>query len=145
MTHYKREVVLLLIPFLYGLIVNSLMIFIHPLLSQLIFGVFWFWVGMIFAQLNINKIKSFLLGNTVWAFSFGLFIWQFIINDDAGRNLLIAGLSQHYISSFIWLGSKVYMLFDNVIHGTNIMLIAYISMFLIFFAGFVYATIRERL
>jgi len=58
MVHYKKEVVLLLIPFLYGLIVNSLMIFIHPLLSQLIFGVFWFWVGMIFAQLNINLVSQ---------------------------------------------------------------------------------------
>lgn len=143
MNRYKKGVIWLFIPLVYGL-VNVYLIIFPPFLSQLVFGVFWFWVGMKFANLNVHKGKSFLIGNSIWAFSFVLFIWQFLILDDASRNLVLALFSQLYIQSYIWIGTKIISTLSNVLHGTNIMLIAYLSMFLTFALGFVFSWIKKR-
>lgn len=143
MIHYKKEVIWLLIPFIYGFLVNQFLVMV-PMLSQLVFAVFWFFIGYRFAHLKISKTTSFLFGNSLWAVSFILFIWQFLILDGTSRNLVIAAISQYYILPFMWIGTKVTLMFSNILNSTNIMLLAFLSMFVIFLLGFVLGLIKNR-
>jgi len=139
----QRGLIIVLIPLAYGLIVNRLMLLIPPLLSQLVFGAFWFWAGVFFAQMGAGKLRGFLLGNSLWALSFGLFTWQFILTGAEDRVIGIAVHAQHYMASFLWLGTRIYRLFDSTIHGTNIMLTAYASMLVVFTIGFIWGSVRQ--
>lgn len=111
-------------------------------LINIVFLLYWFWVGKLFGQLRYNKVLVFLLGNVLWALSFGLFIWQFVFVDDTNRNLLIAAFSQLYVVLNVVLSSRIIMLFNNSIHGTQIVSISYIIMLLVFVSGFLYGSIR---
>jgi len=106
------------------------------------FIVYWFWVGKQFGQLRFNKLLLFLLGNIVWAILFGLFIWQFEFVDDLNRNMFIAGISQYYGLFTVMLSTRIVMLFKDLIDGTEVMIISYILMLVIFLIGFVYGAIR---
>lgn len=149
-SEYKLAM-LLLLPFIIGLFINTLMasgltrdnqFFITIsgiLLSIWIYGgafIFWFWVGRKFASLGMSKVKSFILGNIGWAISIILFIWQFYLIDQNAMNLIIAGLSQHYALAFTWLGASILGLFTNHINGNTVILLSYVLMILVFSLGF---------
>ncbi|MCG7343408.1 hypothetical protein MHZ92_04650 [Sporosarcina sp. ACRSL] len=130
---YVFHIVLLLIPFIYGFLANKMMFPLFPFIMQLIFLVFWFYVGIRFARLNIPVWKSFMLGNSIWFMSFILFIWQFIILDSASRSMELASLSQHYMLAFV---SGPLLIFPFISSGTTIIFGAYILMFITFTIGF---------
>ncbi|MDQ0300322.1 putative neutral ceramidase superfamily lipid hydrolase [Salibacterium salarium] len=142
MSDYRKALIWILVPLVYGFLVSKFMI-ITPLLSQIVFGLFWFWVGMTLANLKMSNVKSFLFGNSIWIVSILLFVWQFLLLDDSNRNMLIAAISQYYMSSFIWFGSQLSLAFSNVLNGTTITLLAYFGMFLVFSFGFITGKIKS--
>lgn len=99
--------------------------------------VFWFYAGRIFGNLDMKPIKSYILGNIAWGISISLYTWQFILLDSTSRNLLLAGISQHYVLGFVRWGSRILTIFTNHIKVTTVILIAYLLMLLIFSLGFV--------
>ena len=145
MTENKKIPIWILVPLIYGLVSNTFMLIIPPLLSQLVFAVFWFWIGMKFSCLSANKVKSFFIGNSIWLLSFLLYLWQFVLLDDESRNMLLALISQYYMLPFIWSGTKLSLLFTDVIHGTTITIISYLSMLLVFTIGFIIGKIKAEL
>ncbi|CAK7086031.1 hypothetical protein CIW83_04880 [Tissierella sp. P1] len=148
--NYKL-ILLLIVPYLASEIINRLMGYGISLNSSLLLTissillslwtfssvVLWFWVGRQFGSLTIEKIKSFILGNVIWAISLALYIWQFIFVDDINRNFFVAGISQHYLLGFVSWGSKVVGLFTNTIDGTVVVIVAYLMMFIVFTVGFI--------
>ncbi|MFY0518511.1 hypothetical protein ACOMCU_11890 [Lysinibacillus sp. UGB7] len=142
MTENKKMLACIIIPLSYGFVSNTFMLIIPPLLSQLVFAVFWFWVGMKFSCLSGNKVKSFFIGNSIWLLSFLLYLWQFALLDGESRNMFLAGISQYYMLPFIWSGTKLSLLFTDIIHGTTITIISYLSMLLVFTIGFIVRTIK---
>ena len=147
-----KIILLILLPFIIGFLINSLvglgitrdnqlLLSISTiLLSIWTYGgaiIFWFMAGRIFANLNMNTVKSFAIGNSGWAISLLLFVWQFLFVNGRNRNLLIAGISQHYALGFVGLGSRILGLFTNSIHSTTVILIAYFVMLIVFSIGFI--------
>lgn len=132
-----------LVPFVYGYICNTYIIILNPFVIQIIFAIFWGWVGVKTFNLSGSKIKNFLIVNSVWLISFLLFIWQFVIVSDEGRNFTLAGISQHYMLSFLWSGANIPRLYTNTFHGTNIMIIAYVAMLVVFTIGFSVSKVRS--
>lgn len=144
MIENKKILMWILIPFIYGLLSNNFVMIIPPLLSQIIFAVFWFWVGKRLSKLGENNIKSFIIGNSIWLLSFLLYLWQFVLLNDESRNMFLALISQHYMLSFIWSGTKLTLLFSNVLHGTTITIVSYLSMLLVFTLGFIVGKIGKN-
>ncbi len=131
--YYIVDLLLILVPFLYGYLINAMILPLYPFIMQLVFLVFWYFVGIRFSNWNISKWKSFLIGNSLWLISFTLFIWQFILLDDVSRNINIAGFSQNYMLPFIYGAAK---LLPFVYSGTMMIFSAYILMFIPFSIGF---------
>lgn len=146
MIQNKKEFIWIFIPFIYGYLSSIFLIALSPLLNQIIFGLLWFWVGMKYANLYANRVKGFLIGNSIWLVSFLLYIWQFVILNDENRNLFLAGLSQHYVLSYLWSGREVYLLFidTRTFYTTPIIIISFLIMLLVFSLGFLYGVIRGR-
>ena len=140
----QRGLIWILIPFIYGWLANRTGVIIPPVIAQVVFGIFWLWTGAYFAQIKGSRLKHFLLGNSVWALSFGLFLWQFIYTSADDRLLFLAGWSQHYMLAFLWSGVRLYRLIDSTLHGTHITLTAYIVMFVLFTLGFAWRILRGR-
>lgn len=149
--NYKL-ILLLLVPYLAGEIINrlislginlnssSLTSILGMLLSiwtSLGATVYWFYVGRQFGSLEINKIKGFILGNVLWGISFVLFMWQFVLVDDIHRNFSIGIISQHYALGFISWASRLIRLFTNTIDSTAVVMVAHLIMFMIFTFGFI--------
>lgn len=130
---YMPDILLILIPLLYGYLVNMMILPMFPFIMQVVFLIFWFYVGFRFSKWNTPAWKSFLTGNSLWFISFILFIWQFYILDDAARSIDLAVLSQHYMIAFVYGAAG---LLPNANNGTMIMLGAYILMFITFSIGF---------
>lgn len=131
--NYLPDTLLILIPLIYGYLVNAMLFPLFPIMMQLVFLIFWFWVGLRFSKWNTPKWKSFLIGNSLWFISFILFIWQFNILDSASRSMVLAVLSQHYIVAFVYGAAR---LLPFISSGTIMMLSAYILMFITFSIGF---------
>ncbi|NMO97193.1 hypothetical protein [Paenibacillus lemnae] len=110
------------------------------------FAIFWFWAGRQFAQMNRSKPQSFLMGNLLWILSFGLFVWQFVFINDESRNLVLALLSQLYVVLMVAIGARFYMLIfsPSVIDSTEITILTYILVLVVFAAGFIYETFRKQ-
>ena len=142
MTENKKMIVWITIPFIYGFVSNTFLLIIPPLLSQLVFAAFWFWVGMKFSCLRGNKVKNFFIGNSIWLLSFLLYLWQFTFLDDESRNIFLAGISQYYMLPFIWSGVQLSFLFTDILHGTTITIISYLTMLLVFTIGFIIGKIK---
>ncbi|WP_391117357.1 hypothetical protein [Psychrobacillus sp. L3] len=132
-SNYIVDILLILVPFIYGYLVNALILPIYPFTMQLVFLIFWFFVGIRFSKWNISKWKSFLIGNFLWLISFVLFIWQFILLDGVARNINIALLAQNYLLPFVYGAAKVLPFIHS---GTIIMFNAYIFMLIAFSIGF---------
>lgn len=155
-----KLILLLLVPYLVGEIINRLIsLGISTNSSSLTsisgiilsiwtsFGAaaYWFYVGRQFGYLRINRIKSFILGNIVWAISFVIYIWQFVLIDDANRSFPIALISQHYMLGFVGWGSRFVDLFTNTIDGSIVVIVAYTMMFITFALGFISSSkIKKR-
>lgn len=99
--------------------------------------IFWYWVGKQFGVLKTGKVKNFIFGNALWGVSIVLFIWQFIFVSDVNRNPFIAGLSQSYMLSFVYISSRILSLFTNSLDSITIGIVAYIIMLVVFIVGFI--------
>ncbi|MDV2583219.1 hypothetical protein [Alkalibacillus haloalkaliphilus] len=144
MKEYKKGIIWILIPFIYGFIANNFFLVFPPILIQIVFGVFWFWVGMRFAKVKANHLKNILVGNSLWLVSFLIYLWQFVLVDDESRNLTLAVFSQHYPFTFISSGTQISLMFSNTIHGTVITILSYLMMFIVFMAGYITSWIISK-
>lgn len=147
MVKIRKQLLLLIIPILYTalneyVVFRFLRVTIPPIISQILFCGYFFWTGMFFAEVRTNKLKSFIIGNSAWAIFFLLFIWQRILTTRMIPAL--AEYSQLYSSSFLWAGIKLSNLINMNISSNNVFLLAYISIFFVFLAGFVYTGNRKR-
>ena len=130
---YMFYAVLLLVPWIYGYLVNSMKIPLFPFVMQVVFLVFWFYVGYLFSKWEVPAWKSFLIGNSLWFVFFILFLWQFVLVGDASRSMDVALLSQHYMLAFVYGAAR---LLPFVKSGTYVMFSAYILMLAIFSMGY---------
>lgn len=133
LSSYMLHFALLLVPFVYGFLVNVMVIPLFPFIMQFVLLVFWFYVGVQFSRLDMPVWKSFIIGNSVWLISFILFIWQFVVLDGASRSMDLALLSQHYMLAFVYGAARMLPFVSN---GTTIMFCAYILMLITFTFGF---------
>lgn len=145
-----RLIILLAIPFMVTCAINfltiiginidsSILLFTTTMLLRIwgVVGVvFWVYVGKQFGNLNISKVKSFTLGNSLWMISLLLYVWQFILLDISKRNFFIAGISQYYSLSFVSVSNMIISLFNNGADSTMVTIVAYIIMLIIFVIGF---------
>ncbi|GIP33311.1 hypothetical protein [Paenibacillus sp. J2TS4] len=97
-----------------------------------------------FAKLRLNKAVSFLIGNFFWLVGFALFVWQIYYVSDGQRNMLLAGLSQHFMLPFVYIGTKL-LVFSKaeVIRSNAVIILAYLSMLVTFSAGLLYSLIKH--
>lgn len=86
---------------------------------------------------------NLVMGNSIWLLSFLLYLWQFVLLDSPGSNTSIALISQYYMLSFGWTGSKLSSLFSNVYNSTTITILSYISMLIIFTIGFIVGKLKK--
>lgn len=100
--------------------------------------IYWFFVGKWFRNLEIPKVKSFILGNSLWFISLVFYIWQFLLLDDGQRNFFIAGISQHYPLGFVSISSTIIGVFTNRIDGNVVTMVSYLIMLIVFAIGFIY-------
>ncbi|WP_172251329.1 hypothetical protein [Saccharibacillus deserti] len=145
MSEKKKAWIWISIPLLYGAL-SFVLLWIFPLrIGQIVFGAFWLWIGMRFARLEGSSVKNFVWGNSLWLISFLLYLWQFVLLDDANRNMALAAWSQYYALSFVMSGAWVYMAFEKgVIRSTPVAIYAYGIMFLVFAIGFLWGKIKKR-
>ena len=144
-TNMKYKLILLvLLPFIIGFLIEGLFRLGITSLGSLLFIpwiyggglIFWFWVGRTFGKLNLQPIKSFILGNLAWGISFGLYTWRVVFLNDISGSHFLTGLSEFYALGFVGLGTRILRLFTNQIHGTTAMQIAYFLMLIVFSLGF---------
>lgn len=145
----NKHALIVLAPLILGWLFNLIMYFL-PFSGVLIwtlnlgFVLFWFWGGRQFAQLSTKKVRSYLLGNALWLISFLLYVWQFVLLDEASRSIAIASLSQYYMLFTIILGTQIHMVYSEVINSTEIVIISYLVMLLVFTMGFIYQSVRGK-
>ena len=132
-SEYIIDILLLLVPFIYGYLINALILPLYPFIMQVAFLFFWIFVGIRFSKWAIPKWTSFLIANTLWFISFILFIWQFILLDDSSRDMTIALLVQNYMLPFVYGAARLLPFLQS---GTMIMFFAYIFMLVAFSIGF---------
>lgn len=134
-----KTYLLVLVPLILGRLINSPILgYYFPFLLSLCFLGLWFWVGMKFAKLNIGKVYSFFIGNSLNIISFLLFIWSFYILSDDNINLLIAGFSQNYAGPTLSVSARIYHLTNPTVLSNEYVIISYVLMSLVFTAGFFY-------
>lgn len=130
---------LILVPFILGQIINSPILgYYFPFFLSIAFLGFWFWVGIKFAKLNIRRLYSLLIGNSLNIISLLLFVWSFFILSDTNRNLLIAGFSQYYAIPTLSISAKIYHLTNPEVFTNEYVIISYVLMSLVFTTGFLY-------
>ena len=156
--HMKKCVLVLLTfaPILVGYIVNCtillpgigvLLYYALPLLTT----VFWFWLGMQFARSAWKTIPAILIGNATGIVSILVYLWQFVLETDETRNMILAGVSQMFASSApsFWFG-RIALLFEskpNTIGMASMVALQVISvvyMIAVFSAGFIWEKVRTR-
>lgn len=155
----RKLIILLIVPFIVSFTINFLLSvgirinssIIISIASMLIYLLafaailFWFYVGKQFGDMGIFKVKSFVLGNSLWFISFILYIWQFILLDDSKRNSIIASISQHYALGFVSISSMIIGFFTNTIDSKMVAIFSYLIMLIVFIIGFSYSSKNTNL
>lgn len=134
-----KTYLLVLVPLLLGLLINSPILgYYFPFLLSLLFLGFWFWVGIKFARLDVNRIFSLFIGNSLNIISLVLYVWSFFIVADENRNLLLAAFPQFYAMPTLSISAKIYHLTDPKVLTNEFVIISYVLMSIVFTAGFLY-------
>ncbi|TFB19564.1 hypothetical protein E3U55_10405 [Filobacillus milosensis] len=136
------KIILILTPLVVGLITYQL-IYISPVILQILMGIFWLWVGYKFSITPGNSIMNFLVGNSLWLIAFLFFILQFVLTT-AVLNFFIGKLTVSYMFTFKWLGEKVHLPITHYHPGVELMFSAFIMMLVVFTAGFIFGKSQER-
>ncbi|GAA0359617.1 hypothetical protein [Bacillus horti] len=101
------------------------------------FIVFWFWVGYETAQVNIGKLKAFILGSWIWSLMFAMYIWMIVIPKDMNSNSFLATLSILYPMLFERVVEGIYVfIYPYNINPYTMIVLAYLLILLIFCFGF---------
>lgn len=155
-----KAILLVIFPLFMGFLIDTLLMAnmtkenqLYEILGTLLFTIwsysgaliFWFCVGWVFGKFKISAIKSFILGNIVWAVFLGIFIWQFMIIDSNAMNLTLALISQHYTLGFIGLSTFIFGIFTNSFNVTTIILASYLLMLVVFSIAFIFSTRSKSL
>jgi len=114
-----------------------------PWIFTVVFIIFWFWAGKVFAKADWNRAKSFLIGNSLWAISFLLYLLQELLGNDANRNFTIEWISQCYMTPMVHITTKIMMTDIHIIDEFIMSIISYTLMFIIFSIGFIYESLKE--
>ena len=130
---YMFYVILLLVPLVYGYLVNTMKIPLYPFVMQVVFLVFWFYVGYLFSKWETPAWKSFLVGNSIMVIVFHFVYMAICFSSDASRSMDLAALSQHYMLAFVYGAAR---LLPFVTSGTFIMFSAYVMMLAVFSLGY---------
>ncbi|WP_026476603.1 hypothetical protein [Alkaliphilus transvaalensis] len=138
----SAKFVLLLIPLLIGFLVNrdSVLMTFYLRFSRIfsiILLILWGWVGSLFAQ-SENKIKSYMIGNSLWALGLMLYIWQYIIKSEQSMNFIILILSQLYVVFVLPTAVLIMKIFTSSINGIHAIILSYGLMIVSFSIGFFY-------
>ena len=116
----KKSVLILLslVPVVVGWLVNILILvpvigmagfYLLPLLTT----VFWFFLGKQYAH-NWKAVPAVLIAHTVGICSLLIYLWQFLLETDATRNLTLAAFSQMFSASTpLYLIGKIAVLFES--------------------------------
>ncbi|HCQ88699.1 MULTISPECIES: hypothetical protein [unclassified Clostridium] len=144
-----KYILIILMPLIFVIVIArvhfiSEMYVAVPWIFTIAFIIFWFWAGKVFAKANHNRVKSFFIGNSLWAISFLFYLWQFILVSDANKNFIIAGISQNYMILIVPIATKIMMMFTDTIDGTIISIVSYILMVIIFSIGFIYESVKKN-
>lgn len=111
---------------------------------------FWFWVGRRFAGLNMSKLQSFLLGNSVWGICLIIFVWQYILEQEPHRIKALEVISLSYISPFYIFTHALppigayYSGFRLTATIIILTLVGYVLMFVIFTLGFIWGRLKRQ-
>lgn len=109
---------------------------------SILFIIFWFWAGKLFAEISENKRESFFEGNKLWLISFIIFklliyLSKHQIKFMAFLSFFPERFSQYYVICMTPIVSKILKL-SVVATGTGRVTAAYILMFIVFAMGFSY-------
>ena len=103
--------------------------------------VFWFFLGKQYVH-KCKTVPAILIAHTVGFCSLLIYLWQFLLETDATRNLALAAFSQMFSASTpLYLIGRIAVLFENQpnyagrasIVAMQVISLAY--MVIVFFAG----------
>lgn len=118
---------------------GTAVLLIVPLLTT----VFWLWLGTRYARSSWGLTASVLMGNAVGILSLLVYLWQFLLETDQTRNMVLASVSQMFtLSTPTFLLYKIIILlragqFDAVqASNTTLEVISVIYMTAVFLCGY---------
>ncbi len=140
-------VLMTFVPIIMGYIINSMLrvsVFLGYYIVPCLVLIFWFFLGRQFSRTNWRLVFSLLISSVSGVLSLCLYWWQFVVENDATRNMTIAKLSQMYMASVpLFLVSKLFTPFlDRFINLTTteniivLQMISIIIMMIVFGAGY---------
>ena len=111
-------VLLTLVPVIVGYFVNILIMvpvigmagfYLLPLLTT----VLWFYLGKQYAR-RWKPVPAVLIAHTVGICSLLVYLWQFLLETDATRSVILAGFSQMFSASTpLYLFGRIARLFES--------------------------------
>ena len=154
----KKTVLVLLtfVPFVVGYAINLLLAV--PVLGAVLYFVlpfvalgFWFYLGNLYSKTNWKALPSILISSATGILSLVLYIWQFLIESDATRNMFFAALSQMYSTSTpMYLFGGLARLFESQPNYAGrasflaLQVIAVVLMIVIFSGGYFWGKKRSK-
>lgn len=143
-----KYILIIVMPLIFAIVIARVhfiaeIYFAVPWIFTIAFIIFWFWAGKVFAKANCNRVKSFLMGNSLWAISFLLYLLQELLGNNANRNFTIEWISQCYMFSMVYITTKIMMTDIHIIDEFIMSIVSYILMFIIFSIGFIYESLKE--
>ena len=148
-------VLLSLVPVAVGYLVNHLLAVpgiggICFLLLPLATTVFWFFLARGYARTFWSALSSVLLGNEVGILSLLVYLWQFVLETDATRNMGLAVASQMFSAAVpTFLFERLIILFERPgyigeIAMITMQVIAVVYMIAVFVCGYVWEKRKNR-
>ncbi len=142
-------VLLTLVPIVIGYIINFILresAFVGYYVLPCMVLIFWFFLGKQFSRTNWRLALSLLISSVSGVLSVCLYWWQFVVQGEAVRNMIIAKFSQMYMASVpTFLVSILFRPFLNSFNNLTttesiivLQLIAIIMMMVVFGAGFMW-------
>lgn len=145
----SRYRLVIFIPLILGILIDNIS-FISKIYADLfwfisiLFIVFWFWTGKLFARLNENKRKGFFQGNTLCLISFIIFkLWVYLPEPTNIITTFLEDFSQYYVICMTPIVSKIIKP-SIAATGAGRLTAAYIFMFIVFSIGFSYELFWKR-
>ena len=142
-------ILLLFIPILLSLLMKwitilyNMYVLLVPL-WQVLFIIFWFYVGSRVALLKWKSWVSFLLGNSLWFISITLHIIQSFILKKAFSGAVAETITYGYITMFIKASTTFLSVFGKGFDSNLIIIFSYLIMLGTFTVGFMFQRKRKN-